>query len=78
MIMEKELLKEIASYFKKSAVDGNWYFRNGFSFFSQKLVVKLMKWAGPDLPPPCPYGIKWEGCTGNKGPWCGYCQEEIG
>ena len=24
----------------------------------------------------CPYGVKWKGCTGNQGPWCGYCQAE--
>jgi hypothetical protein len=24
----------------------------------------------------CPYGAKWAGCTGNTGPWCGYCQAE--
>ena len=54
-----------------------------------KICVKNIKHNGWTITPPgsdspvrtvskCPYGVNWKGCSGNTGPWCGYCKSEYG
>jgi len=44
------------------------------------VVIEIRKELPPNRSKPfvCPFDSTWKGCTGNIGPWCGYCQAEYG